>query len=158
MKKTPHLTLEDLPLPVEEAHFVIEYCKDLDIHRAAAACGLAPERAFDLRFSPDVNTQIQRVLQSHLTIQDINADWLMQELYYVHLLALQSGKLSVSLQTLKTLGALGKVDAYAAEKVELKSDRDVVQRLMRERKRRLGADRPDIAVEFNTPNGKPSFL
>ena len=169
MKKTPHLTIEDIPLPVEEAHFVIEYCKDLDVHRAAAACGIDPERAFNLRVNPTINVQVQRVLQSHLNTKDITADWLMQELYYTYLLALQTGKLSVALQCLKTLGALGKVDAYAAEKVELKSDRDVIERLMRERKRRLhGYDGSEFAkvVDFNkdpveskiAPFNKPSFL
>lgn len=169
MKRTPHLTIEDIPLPIEAAHFVIEYCKDTDIHRAAAACGIESNRAFELRTDPEVNMQIQRVLQTRLTTQDITPDWLMQELYYVHLLALQQGKLSVSLQTLKTLGALGKVDAYAAEKVELKSDRDVVDRLLRERKRRLGHGESPVErlVPFNKepvedkvpiPTDKPSFL
>lgn len=154
MRKNTHLTISDIPLSPEAAHFVIEYCKDTDIHRAAAACGIEPTRAFELRTDKDVNTQIQRVLQSNLGIKDIDADWLMQELYYVHLLALQQGKLSVSLQTLKTLGALGKVDAYAAEKVELKSDRDVIERLMRERKRRL--ETAQKIVKFDIDDGKPT--
>lgn len=154
MKKLQHLMLEDIPLPLREAHFVLEYCKDLDIHRAAEACGLAPEEAFELRVMEPVMEQIKVILQSRLTVQDITPDWLMQELYNLHHVCLQKGRLSTSLQTLKTIGALGKVDAYAAEKVELKTDRDIVDRLTRSRKRQLLQFSTDVKLD----DDEPSFL
>lgn len=149
MRKKQHLTIEDIPLPVEEAHFVLEYCKDLDIARASSACGIEHEKAYELRQRPDINMQIQRILQSQLSITDITPDWLMQEIYYVHLLSLQTGKLNTSLQALKLIGALGRVDAYAPEKVELKGDRDVVERLMRVRKRNLENMKSEKIVKFD---------
>ena len=154
--KKQQLTFEDIPLPTEEAHFVVEYCKDLDVHRAARSCNIDAEDAFKMVAKQKVITQIQRILRSRLEVRDINADWLMMELYNLHIMCLQTGKLSTSHQVLKTIGSLGKVDAYAAEKVELKSDRDVIDRLQRERKRRVLSfafpDKPD------KPDDEPSFL
>lgn len=147
-----HLTIDDINLPTEEAHFVVEYCKDIDVHRAARACNIDAELAFKMVTKEKVVKEIQRILRTRLEVNDITADWLMLELYNLHIMCLQSGKLSTSHQVLKTIGTLGKVDAYAAEKVELKSDRDVIERLQRERKRRT------IALAFGNDPEEPTFL
>jgi len=143
MKRLQHLKLEDVNLPLEEAHFVLEFCKDFDIHRVATSCGLTPEDAFDMRVRPDVVKEVVRIQQMHFGPAELTAEWLMQELYEIHILCKHSGKLNTSHQILKTIGSLGKVDAYAAEKVELKSDRDVVERLMRGKGRLQGLKRID---------------
>lgn len=152
MKRRTHLTLDDVRLPLAESHFVLEYLKDFDIHRTAVVCGLTPEEAFDLRIRPDVLTEVVRLQQDTLTVKEITADWLSQELYELLNMCKQTGKLTTAHQVLKTIGSLGRVDAYAAEKVELKSDRDVVERLMRGRSR---------VVKFDLPKSKdegPNFI
>lgn len=132
--KTEHLTISELPLPPEQAQFVLEYCKDLSIHRAAAICNIDGETAYQWRTDPEVSEQILRVLRIRMNVPEINSEWLKQELYYTYLLSTQSGKLSVAMQCLNRLGMLGSVDAFAAEKVELKTDKDIVERLYRRRK------------------------
>jgi hypothetical protein len=158
MKKLQHRILEDLPLVKEEAHFVLEYCIDMNIHRVAAACNIDPERAFELRQREDISAVIQEIMQDRFTPHEITAEVLMQDFYRLHHVAMQQGKLPTALQALDRVARLGMVDAYAAEKVELKSDRDVVERLIRERKRRLAElNNPDKVIDFNLDNG-PSFL
>mgnify|MGYP003640650669 CR=1 FL=1 len=150
MKKLQHTKLADLPLPLEEAHFVLEYCIDMDIHRVATACNIRAEEAFELRQREDVSKVIQAQMQDRFTSYEITAETLMQDFYRLYHVAMQQGKLPTAVQALDRVARLGLVDAYAAEKVVLKSDRDVVERLMRERKRRLARD--PKAVTFNIPD------
>lgn len=158
MKKLQHRLIEDLPLQVDEAHFVLEYCIDMDIHRVAAACNINAEQAFELRQREDVSAVIQQILRDRFTPYEITADVLMQDFYRLSHVAMQQGKLPTALQALDRVARLGMVDAYAAEKVELKSDRDVVDRLLRERKRRLAElENPDN-ITFNLDDDGPSFL
>jgi hypothetical protein len=138
MSKKKHLTIDDLPeLSRERANFVIEYCKDTDARRAAVASGLPADDGYKMRDEPDIATAIQRVLQSHLSPNDITPEWLLQEFYYNHLIARQRGNISASNQCLNLIAKHASVDAYAAEKVKMTTDQDTIDRLMRERKRRM---------------------
>jgi hypothetical protein len=154
VSKKKHLTIDDLPhLERDRANFVIEYCKDTDARRAATASGLPADDGYKIRDELDVATAIQRVLQSHLSLQDITPEWLLQEFYYNHLLARQRGNISASNQCLNLIAKHASVDAYAAEKVKMTTDQDTVDRLMRERRRRLAkieADKSDAS--------SPSFI
>lgn len=136
--KKKHLDIGDLPtLSRERAQFVIEYCKDTDARRAATASGLPADDGYKVRDEPEVAAAIQNVLQSHLSANDITPEWLLQEFYYNHLIARQRGNISASNQCLNLIAKHASVDAYAAEKVKMTTDQDTIDRLMRERKRRL---------------------
>ena len=140
------MTIDDLPgLGRDRANFVIEYCKDTDARRAAAASGLPADDGYKIRDEPDVAIAIQRVLQSHCAPQDITPEWLLQEFYYNHLLARQRGNITASNQCLNLIAKHASVDAYAAEKVKMTTDQDTIDRLMRERKRRLAKIEADKA-------------
>lgn len=155
MSKKKHLSIEDLPnLQRDRANFVIEYCKDTDARRAAQASGLPADDGYKIRDEPDVAIAIQRVLQSHLSPNDISPEWLLQEFYYNHLLARQRGNISASNQCLNLIAKHASVDAYAAEKVKMTTDQDTVDRLMRERKRRLAA----IQESRGENPSQPSFM
>ena len=146
MSKKKHLTIDDLPgLERDRANFVIEYCKDTDARRAAVASGLPADDGYKVRDEPDVAIAIQRVLQSHCSPQDITPEWLLQEFYYNHLLARQRGNITASNQCLNLIAKHASVDAYAAEKVKMTTDQDTIDRLMRERKRRLAKIEADKA-------------
>lgn len=140
MSKKKHLTIDDLPmLSREYANFVIEYCKDTDARRAAVASGLPADNGYKIRDDPEVAMAIQRVLQSHVSPTDITPEWLLQEFYYNHLIARQRGNIAASNQCLNLIAKHASVDAYAAEKVKMSTDQDVIDKLMRERDRRLRA-------------------
>lgn len=154
MNKKKHLTIADLPsLKPDRANFVIEYCKDTDARRAAVASGLPADDGYKIRDEPDVAIAIQRVLQSHLSPNDITPEWLLQEFYYNHLLARQRGNITASNQCLNLIAKHATVDAYAAEKVKMTTDQDTIDRLMRERKRRLAKIEAD-----KQQSDQPSFL
>lgn len=102
----------------EQAHFVIEYLKDLDEQRAARACGLHPDKGLSLLRSKNVSQAISRVLSDRLENVLIDSEWLLNELRDNHLLARQSGNISASNKALDQLAKHADVDAYAADKVE----------------------------------------
>lgn len=140
MRKKRHLTAEEIPLPLDEAFFVVEYCKDCDISRASLACGIELEEAYAIKEKPEVSVQIKNALRSQRIYGAITPEYLMHEFHDLALLAKQKGQLSVATNCYKVAGSLGLVDAYAPEKVELKGDKEVIERLMRNRKA-LGIER-----------------
>lgn len=135
MTPLKHYTLDDLPLTTVEAHFVLEYCSDLNLSRASVACGIDHEEGYNLFQREDIQAHIQRILQNNVKVSDVTADDIMTMLYRLYINCMQNNKQGTALQCIKTMGSLGRVDAYAAEKVEMKDDRDVVQRLIRQRQR-----------------------
>lgn len=152
--KKQHMTIDDLhDLSADRAMFVIEYCKDLDARRAAAAAGLNVDEAFAIRDEQDVAMGIQRVLQSHLQPSDITPEWLLQEFYYNHLLARQRGKITASNQCLNLIAKHASVDAFAAEKVKMTTDQDTIDRLIRERRRRR-----DMLSDITSKTKQETFL
>lgn len=138
----------------KEAAFVIEYVRDMNPTRAAVMCGYTPEYGHQLRKKPEIELAVQLVLKRRLEDSDIDAEWLLYELVDNHLLARQSGNLSASNTALATIGKLSLVDAFAAEKVAIKTDEEVMARLIRGRERarakREGRDAPpaDDGVSF----------
>lgn len=135
MNQRRHLTINDLAhLPVSTALFIIEYCKDVDIHRAASIANIPVEDAHALRNTKEVADIIQSVFVDRTIPKKIDKDLVLHDMYNAHLIALQNGKVSVSAQLLNTIGKHADVDAFAAEKVKLDSDDAVIQRLMRREK------------------------
>lgn len=122
-------------LTFQEAQFVVEYTKDWDHSRAAMVAGYSPERGTVLRKDERVQTAINMIMKRRLEDSDIDAEWMLYELVDNHLLARQRGNLSASNTALGLIGKMSLVDAYAEEKVALRTDEELVQRLVRGRQR-----------------------
>lgn len=130
------ITISDLTgLSNKHANFVIEYCKDFAARRAAEASGFAPDSGYKLLEREDVAAAIDRVLAIRLDASNIDAEWLLMEAVDNHLIARQCGKLAASNTALNLIAKHVFVDAFAAEKVEVSTDKDVMERLLRGRKR-----------------------
>lgn len=135
VKRVSIPSLGGFDLTFAEANFVVEYTKDYSARRAAEASGFNPDSGYDLRDRPDVVAAIQWVLSQRLETANIDAEWLLMEAVDNHLIARQQGKLAASNTALGIIAKHVFVDAYAAEKVEVSSDKEILERLMRGRAR-----------------------
>ena len=130
------ITISDLTgLKPKEANFVIEYCKDWSARRAATASGYAADSGYALAEKPHVAAAIERVLASRLDASHIDAEWVLMEAVDNHFIARLMGNITASNTALGICAKHKMVDAFAAEKIEVSSDKDVMDRLMRGRKR-----------------------
>lgn len=130
------ITMKDLTgLEPKHANFVIEYTKDWSARRAAEVCGYSPDSGYRLLERPDISHAIDIVLMQRLEASNIDAEWLLMEAVDNHLIARQRGNLNASNTALNLIAKHVFVDAFAAEKVEVISDKAVVERLQRARKR-----------------------
>lgn len=127
-------------LKPKEANFVIEYCKDFSARRAAEASGYAADSGYSLAQKKDIAASIDRVLSIRLEASHIDAEWVLMEAVDNHEIARQRGNISASNTALSIVAKHVFVDAFAAEKVEVNSDKDVMERLMRGRQRLLNDD------------------
>jgi len=116
--------------------FVIEYCKDWSARRAAEASGFSPDYGYKLRDEPAIVEAINRILSERLEASHIDAEWVLMEAVDNHRIARQQGNISASNTALNLVAKHTLVDAFAAEKVDVSSDREVMERLLRGRKRR----------------------
>lgn len=140
------VTITDLTgLKPQEANFVIEYCKDFSPRRAAEASGYAPDSGYQVKERPNVAAAIQNVLAQRLEASHIDAEWVLMEAVDNHMIARQSGNISASNTALNLVAKHVFVDAFAAEKVEVSSDKEIMDRLMRGRKRAKGDTPPDVS-------------
>jgi phage terminase small subunit len=143
------ITLTELTgLQPKEANFVIEYCKDFAARRAAEASGYAADTGHSLKEKPHIAAAIERVLAHRLETSHIDAEWVLMEAVDNHLIARQQGNISASNTSLNLVAKHVFVDAFAAEKVEINSDKEVMERLLRGRRRLLGKDDPVEEVSF----------
>ena len=142
------ITLTDLTgLSSKEANFVIELCKDFAPRRAAEASGYTADYGYTLQRSPNVEAAVDKILESRLDASHIDAEWVLMEAVDNHMIARQQGNISASNTSLGIVAKHKMVDAYAAEKIEVNSDKDIMDRLLRGRKR-LNGDEPDEEVSF----------
>lgn len=146
--KPQHLTGD---LPPKYANFVVEYVKDFAAGRAAEASGFAREHGHSLLKKDDISAAIERIIQRRLEANMIDADWLLTEMVDNHLIARQQGKITASNTALSLVGKHKRVDAFAADKIKVSTDADVVERLAAARGR-VAASRspgdPDEPVSF----------
>ena len=119
----------------KEANFVIEYTKDFSARRAAEASGYAADTGHQLKEKEHIAAAIENVLASRLEASHIDAEWVLMEAVDNHLIARQQGNISASNTSLNLVAKHVFVDAFAAEKVEVNSDKEIMDRLMRGRKR-----------------------
>lgn len=129
-------------LTPKHANFVIEYLKDFDAQRAAEAAGYSRSSAPDILKRPDVAAAIDRVLEKRLENSDINAEWALMEAVDNHRIARQAGKYSASNTALGMIMRHRAVDAMSAERVEIASDEEIRNRLLRGRQR---AEKPKLS-------------
>lgn len=136
---TRRITVTELTgLKPKDANFVIEYTKDFAARRAALASGYAADSGYHKVDQPDIAAAIERVLAARLEASHIDAEWVLMEAVDNHLLARQMGNLTASNTALTLVAKHVFVDAFAAEKVEVNSDKEVMERLLRGRKRLIG--------------------
>jgi len=137
-------------LKPKEANFVIEYCKDFSARRAAEASGYAADSGYQLKERPQIAAAVEHVLAQRLEASHIDAEWVLMEAVDNHLIARQQGNISASNTSLNLVAKHVFVDAFAAEKVEVNSDKEVMERLLRGRKRlnQSDEDKPDDEVSF----------
>ena len=135
------ITVKDLTgLDAKYFNFVIEYCKDFSARRAAEASGFQPDSGHGILQREDVQAVLVKILQDRLEASHIDAEWVLMEAVDNHRLARQQGNIPASNNALNLVAKHTFVDAYAAEKVDVTSDKDVMERLMRGRKRMKQAD------------------
>ena len=144
------ITVTDLTgLKPKHANFVIEYCKDFGARRAAQASGFSPDSGYTLLEREDVKSAINHVLAQRLEASHIDAEWVLMEAVDNHLIARQQGNISASNTSLNLVAKHVFVDAFAAEKIDVNSDKEIMERLQRGRKRMNETeDKPDDPVSF----------
>ncbi len=122
-------------LAPKHAVFVVEYMKDFAVQRAAEAAGFARSYGYTVLAEPEVSRAIEHFLQQRLEANQIDADWLLGEMVDNHMLARQQGNISASNTALSLVAKHKRVDAFAADKIKVSTDADVVDRLTAARKR-----------------------
>lgn len=131
------LTVKELTgLAPNHANFVIEYVKDFSPRRAAEASGFEPDTGYALLKREDIQASINHILSKRQEASDIDAEWVLMEAVDNHQIARQAGNISASNTALNLVAKHVFVDAFAAEKVEVNSEKEIMDRLMRGRKRR----------------------
>lgn len=116
-------------------NFVVEYIKDFDARRAAVMSGFDPDEGFALRGSKDIADALLIIMQMRLEAHMITPEWVLMEAVDNHRLARINNNLTASNAALNLIAKHAKVDAFAAEKVEVASDTAIRDRLVRARSR-----------------------
>jgi phage terminase small subunit len=135
-------------LTPKDANFVIEYCKDFASRRAAEASGYAADSGYKLLEKPEIAKAVERVVLSRLESSHIDAEWVLMEAVDNHMIARQAGNITASNTALNMVAKHMFVDAYAAEKVEVNSDKEIIERLRRGRSRANLSDDTNDDVSF----------
>jgi len=131
----------------KELRFVVEYVKDCNARRAAVASGACqPDSAYTYRDKAHVRAAINKLLSEALEAAQIDAEWLIMELVDNHRIARLEGNLSASNSALNTIAKHKFVDAFAADKVQVIDDKEIMSKLIRGRER-VAASKTD-KVEF----------
>jgi phage terminase small subunit len=121
---------------------VVEYIKDFAPRRAAEASGYSADYGYRLLEEPEVSNAIEYIIQQRLEVNMIDADWLLNEMVDNHMIARQQGNITASNTALNMVGKHKRVDAFAADKIKVSTDADVVDRLVAARRRVSQANQP----------------
>lgn len=122
-------------LTYQQAAFVVEMSKDFDHQRAAEAVWSDPSKGVQQIKLPEIRWALDLILSRRMQESDIDAQWLLYEAVDNHLLARQRNNLSASNKALELIGKMSLVDAFAAEKIDLRATEEVADRLIRGRLR-----------------------
>lgn len=121
---------------------MVEYIKDFAPRRAAEASGYSADYGYRLLEEPEVSNAIEYIIQQRLEVNMIDADWLLNEMVDNHMIARQQGNITASNTALNMVGKHKRVDAFAADKIKVSTDADVVDRLVAARRRVSEANKP----------------
>jgi len=132
-------------LPTKRAVFVIEYLKDFAPRRAAEASGFVADYGYTLLKEEEVSDTISRILEKRLEDNMIDTDWLLYEMVDNHRIARQQGNITASNTALNMVGKHKRVDAFAADKIKVSTDADVMDRLVAARHRLSKADDEEVS-------------
>ena len=121
---------------------MVEYIKDFAPRRAAEASGYSADYGYRLLEEPEVSNAIEYIIQQRLEVNMIDADWLLNEMVDNHMIARQQGNITASNTALNMVGKHKRVDAFAADKIKVSTDADVVDRLVAARRRVSQANQP----------------
>lgn len=121
---------------------MVEYIKDFAPRRAAEASGYSADYGYRLLEEPEVSAAIEYIIQQRLEVNMIDADWLLNEMVDNHMIARQQGNITASNTALNMVGKHKRVDAFAADKIKVSTDADVVDRLVAARRRVSEANKP----------------
>lgn len=146
-------TTEMAILTYEQAHFLGEYMKDLDMVRACGVAGITDEQGRAMLRDPNVRRARQMVKDRLDHETAIDAEWLLWEAVDNHELARQAGNLSASNKSLEMIGRMSLVDAFAEQKIQLRTDDELMQRLNRGRTR---ARERGIQMASDTATSEPT--
>lgn len=147
MKRTDLTNM--IRLPPKKANFVVEYVKDFASRRAAEASGYSPDYGYKLLADPEISAVIDQIIEQRLEVNLIDADWLLTEMVDNHMIARQQGNISASNTALNMVGKHKRVDAFAADKIKVSTDADVIDRLAAARKRLSSSDEPPEADDVS---------
>lgn len=139
---------EMIKLSPKKASFVVEYMKDFSPRRAAEASGYSPDRGYEIMKEDEVSHAIESIIQKRLEANLIDADWLLGEMVDNHLIARQQGNITASNTALNMVGKHKRVDAFAADKIKVSTDSDVMDRLNAARTRMKELKEDDDGVSF----------
>lgn len=148
-----YLTSDIIGIDISPRHlaFAIEYCKDFNARRAAVVNGFEADTGYSLTKREDVIHCMGVIVGSRLEASHIDAEWVLMEAVDNHLLARQDGNITASNTALGLIAKHTMVDALASDKLNLnvQGDREVMERLMRARKRmQPSTDEPDEVSFF----------
>ena len=135
-------------LTPKQANFVVEYIKDFAPRRAAEASGYSSDHGYKLLGEEAISEAIEHIIRERLEVNQIDADWLLTEMVDNHMIARQQGNISASNTALSMVGKHKRVDAFAADKIKVSTDADVVDRLVAARKRLSDIKMDDDDVSF----------
>lgn len=131
----------------QRSRFVIEYIKDYNAPRAAVTAGFGSDYGYKLRDEPEIAAAIMRITTELLDAAQIDAQWALMEAVDNHLIARQMGNITASNTALKMIMQHAAVDAFAAEKVEIAGDKEIMERLVRARRRRQEQHQDDGEIQ-----------
>jgi hypothetical protein len=122
-------------LKPREAVFVIEYMKDYAVRRASEAAGYSPDHGNVLIKNQHILNAIETLVEKMYDEVMLTADDILGELWDNHRIARQQGNIAASNAALALLCKHKRVDAFAADKLNVTTDADIVDRLNAGRRR-----------------------
>lgn len=127
----------DIDISQKHFNFAIEYSKDFNARRAAAVCGYSPDSGYSLSSRDDVQDVLNIIASKRVEASHIDAEWVLMEAVDNHMIARQNDNITASNTALGLIAKHTLVDAMASDKMNLnvKGDKDVMERLMRARAR-----------------------
>ena len=132
----------------KKAAFVVEYVKDFSARRAAEMAGFSPDYGYKIIEEDGVLDLIDDIIADRLERNLIDADWLLQEMVDNHMIARHQGNITASNTALNMVGKHKRVDAFAADKIKVSTDADVMDRLTAARHRIAKLSQVDDEVTF----------